>query len=144
MTRLEEAVGPFRSRGAEQGISIEVRSSDETIRVDPARIRQAIENLLDNAMRHGAAKGAITVSASREADGTLAIRVEDRGRGFPSSGLDSAFDPFARGVSAGDADGAGAGLGLTIVRAVAEAHGGHASARNVPGGGASVTFVVRS
>jgi signal transduction histidine kinase len=70
------------------------------------------------------------------------LAVEDGGPGFPSPLLDRAFEPFSR--SSPPADGEPSGLGLAIVRAVAEAHGGHATAANAKTGGAQVTLVVEA
>lgn len=138
---LESVATAFRVRAEGQGTAIEVHAADETIRADPARLRQAVENLLDNALRHGDGTGPVRLSASRE-QGTVVIRVEDGGPGFPAAVLAGAFEPFARGQSDG-IDSRGAGLGLTIVRAVAEAHGGLATAENPEGGGARVSIVIR-
>ncbi|HEV8572528.1 MAG TPA: ATP-binding protein [Actinomycetota bacterium] len=136
---LAGAIEAFATRAAEAGVSIEVRVS-EGLRasLDPLRIRQAVGNLLDNALRHTPRGGRVTVEAAR-ADGSLSLEVRDTGEGFPATFLPSAFEPFARpDGSRSRADG-GTGLGLAIVRAVAQAHGGAAEARNRPGGGASVT-----
>jgi signal transduction histidine kinase len=105
--------------------------------VDADRLRQAIENLLDNAIRHAGTGGTVDVLVERD-DGRLRISVTDSGPGFGDAILDRAFEPFAR--VDGDSAGEGAGLGLTIVRAVAKAHGGSATARNVKGGGAEVSI----
>ena len=118
----------------ELGTSINVRSSGSTVDVDPVRIRQALQNLVDNALRHG--RGPVTVAA-HTVQGELRITVSDQGPGFPSDLLGTAFDPFTRGPTRSESlpTGAeapegtyrGAGLGLAIVRAVAEAHGGTAT-----------------
>lgn len=75
--------------------------------------------------------------------GAVQITVEDGGRGFPAPVLERAFEPFARRPVSGDGR-LGAGLGLAIVRAVAEAHGGSASAANSDTGGARVVLVVKA
>jgi signal transduction histidine kinase len=115
--------------------------------VDPMRVRQAVDNLLDNAIRHSRPGAQIRVDATVSGD-IATITVENSGSGFPDDILPQAFEPFVRGERQHDrrgADGAhaarGAGLGLTIVRAVAEAHGGTAIAQNVPGG-ARVTMTM--
>jgi signal transduction histidine kinase len=88
-----------------------------SIRGDPIRLEQALGNLVDNALRHGA--GAVRLSA-RAAGALVELHVADEGPGFDPG----AFEPFARGDPARRGD--RAGLGLAIVRAVAEAHGGTA------------------
>lgn len=110
-------------------------------KVDPDRIRQALQNLLDNAVRYGGSSS-IRIAGIRE-NGTVRIEVQDQGPGFPAELLDGAvFEPFVRGPSRDDRG--HAGLGLSIVRAVAGGHGGRASAANVEGGGARVEFTVRA
>jgi two-component system OmpR family sensor kinase len=107
------------------------------VRGDRLRLEQAIGNLVDNALRHGAAT--VRVRAARE-DGRVAVRVADGGRGFALAFLPRAFEPFSRADEA-RARG-GAGLGLAIVDAVARAHGGEARAANRREGGAEVTLLL--
>ena len=109
-------------------------TTEETVRVDVPRVRQALVNMFDNARTHGA--DPVAVAAERHGD-RLRLEVTDRGPGFPPEVLQAAFEPFRRGRSA-----TGSGLGLAIVQAVAEAHGGHASVGNRPGGGAFVRIEV--
>jgi signal transduction histidine kinase len=106
-------------------------------RVDGDRVRQAVENLVENAIRHSSRGGTVEVRASLQ-DSHLRIVVTDAGAGFADSMLDRAFEPFARADDDRAVD--GAGLGLAIVRAVAQAHGGSATARNLEGGGAEVSL----
>jgi two-component system, OmpR family, sensor kinase len=104
---------------------------------DRLRLEQALGNLVDNALRHGA--GAIRLTARRDGDAVL-LAVADDGRGFDADVLARAFDRFARGQAA-PARG-GSGLGLALVRTIARAHGGDARAANVPGGGAEVAMTL--
>jgi len=87
--------------------------------LDPLRLRQALGNLVDNALRHGG--GEIALGA-REHEGELEIEVADEGAGFPADVAPRAFERFARDERTSTRG--GAGLGLAIVRAIAEAHGG--------------------
>jgi two-component system OmpR family sensor kinase len=107
--------------------------------VDPDRIRQAVDNLLGNALRFAPA-GSVIVIAAREDGPDLRIEVRDDGPGFPEEFLPHAFERFRRPDAGRSRDGGGAGLGLTIVQAICTAHGGRATARNAPGGGAVVTL----
>lgn len=135
---IRETISGFAGRAAELGIDLEVSVEDGLrTRVDRARIRQAISNLLDNAIRHVARGGRVAVAATRRAE-TIAITVEDDGDGFPAAFLPRAFEAFSRADTARSRSGGGAGLGLAIVRAVAEAHGGSVEARNRPEGGSIV------
>ncbi|MEA2347689.1 MAG: hypothetical protein QOG62_1476 [Thermoleophilaceae bacterium] len=107
---------------------------------DPDRLAQVLDNLVSNALNHGA--GPIEMLA-RAGDGrTIKISVADRGGGFPDELLPRAFDRFSQGTDDGRAD--GAGLGLAIVAALAGALGGSAQAANRPGGGAIVTLTLRA
>ncbi len=108
-----------------------------TADVDPARLREAVDNLIDNALRFAPAGTSIVVSG-RAAGADLEISVRDSGPGFPPEFLPQAFERFARPNSGGG----GAGLGLAIVSAIAGAHGGQAVAANRPGGGAEVTMTI--
>jgi signal transduction histidine kinase len=107
--------------------------------VDPDRIRQAVDNLLANAVRFSPA-GSVIVIAAREDGPDLSIEVRDQGPGFPDDFLPHAFERFRRPDAARSRDEGGAGLGLAIVQAICAAHGGHATARNTSGGGAVVTL----
>jgi signal transduction histidine kinase len=128
-----------RARSAEAaGVAFEVDVPARPVRIDAVRCRQAIDNLLDNAIRHSPPGGVVRVEAEH-VDHHLRILVADDGPGFPPAFLDRAFQPFARA----DRDHDGAGLGLAIARAVAEGHGGTATAENPPGGGAQVELTFR-
>jgi two-component system OmpR family sensor kinase len=128
----------FQPRVEEDGRTLDVFArADETIVADRLRLEQALGNLVDNALRHGA--GAVRLEAERR-DGVVRLRVSDEGEGFPPSFLAHAFERFAR---ADEARARGAtGLGLAIVDAVARAHGGSAEAANRDGGGAVVTLTL--
>jgi heavy metal sensor kinase len=106
---------------------------------DRLRLEQALGNLVDNALRHGA--GQVRLSAV-PADGVVELHVTDEGSGFRPEFLGRAFERFTRTDEA-RARG-GTGLGLAIVRAVAEAHGGSAHLANKNGGGADVWVALPS
>ncbi|MHB1243814.1 MAG: sensor histidine kinase [Gaiellaceae bacterium] len=133
---LDTIATRFRRRATDAGRAIEVAAPAEPhVLVDRRRIEQALANLVENALRHGA--GTVRLEAANRIDG-LTVQVTDEGQGFPPQFLASAFERFSR------ADGvrAGAGLGLAIVAAIAEAHGGTARAANTPAGGARVTLTI--
>jgi signal transduction histidine kinase len=110
-----------------------------TVTGDRLRLEQAVGNLVDNALRYGA--GTVRLAARRD-EGGIALSVADEGAGFPPAFLPDAFERFRR-ADAARARGA-AGLGLALVQAVARAHGGLATAANLPGGGAVVTLTALS
>jgi len=144
---LAQTVEPF-TRGSGMSPPIELTAFEGEARVDPARVRQAVQNLLDNATRHGRRPSgeacSIKVTAERD-HGFVRIEVTDTGPGFSPEILDRAFEPFTRGPLSGEPGPSGepgAGLGLAIVKAVAEAHGGHVTAENTQTGGARVVLVL--
>ncbi len=139
---VESACEPYRGGAHEAGVDLRVDAPDELVLLDPVRIRQALENLVENGLRHAGAGGFVSVSASRN-ENFIRIRVEDSGAGFPPHVLDHAFEPFTRGPNE-DGHRKGAGLGLAIVRAVAEAHGGSARIENAVERGACVELVLRT
>jgi two-component system OmpR family sensor kinase len=134
---IERVAAEFDDRASREGVRLRISGSNVRAKVDADRVRQAVENLVDNGLRHAGRGGTVEVSADRDGD-RLRLVVTDSGPGFAGDVLDRAFEPFAR--ADGGREGDGAGLGLTIVRAVAEAHGGSATARNLEGGGAAVSL----
>jgi signal transduction histidine kinase len=100
-------------------------------------LRRAVRNLLENARRYSA--GEVTVEL-RAASGIAELRVNDRGPGVPPSERDRIFEPFYRLPGASERHG-GVGLGLALVRSIAQRHHGSVHCEDAPGGGAS--FVLR-
>jgi two-component system, OmpR family, sensor kinase len=129
---LERTRGRFADRAGERGRSIRVAADDgQVVYGDELRLRQALGNLVDNALRHGS--GEIELSSQRDAKG-VQLAVSDAGAGFDPEFAARAFDRFTRGDIARSSS--GTGLGLSIVRTIAEAHGGRAEV--APGPGATV------
>jgi signal transduction histidine kinase len=104
--------------------------------VDNVRLRQAIGNLLDNALRHG--DGEVHVFAA-QTDGIVELHVTDEGAGFPEEFLPRAFERFARADHARGRG--GSGLGLAIVDAIARAHGGRCTV-STSAAGSTFTLVL--
>lgn len=130
------SVGALEPVSARQGVRLVLESGPEPVPVlaDRQRMGQALDNLLQNALSWTPAGRAVTVSV-RATEGQAEITVADEGPGIDEEILSKVFVPFARGESS-----PGLGLGLAIVRAVAQSHGGSVSAANRPGGGALLTL----
>jgi signal transduction histidine kinase len=127
----------FDARATAEGRALEVEAEAVWVEGDRLRLEQALGNLVDNALRHGA--GTVRLEAARN-DGEVWLRVADEGDGFAPGFLPVAFDRFTRRDDA-RVDGA-AGLGLAIVAAIARAHRGTAQAENLPDGGALVALAL--
>jgi heavy metal sensor kinase len=125
---LEGVATRFRRRAAEGGRTIETVAGGEA-HVDRLRIEQALGNLIENSLRHGA--GTIRLSAV-ERDGAIEFEVSDEGPGFSPEFVPNAFERFSRAEQSRGSG--GAGLGLAIVAAVASAHAGTARIAERPGG----------
>jgi signal transduction histidine kinase len=117
-----------RAGSDERAIDVEL-AGDLEAPVDSERIRQALANLVDNALAHGA--GNVRLSA-RQVNGSVELHVQDEGPGFPDAFIAHAFERFTRGDAARGRG--GTGLGLAIVDAIARGHGGSAHVRNTGSG----------
>jgi len=125
-------------RAGEAGVDVVVNAPDGLVAlIDEDRIRQAVDNLIDNALRFAPAGTQVTVSARASGTG-LVIEVADAGPGFPADFPTHAFERFRRPDTGRARSDGGAGLGLAIVAAITAAHGGTATARNGQAGGAIV------
>ncbi|NVB85726.1 MAG: sensor histidine kinase KdpD [Kofleriaceae bacterium] len=120
LTRMEGALGAW-------AVEIDV-PSDLVVPVDPVLFEQVLINLIDNALKHGAPP--LELRAQR-LGATVVVDVIDHGAGIPAGLGPTLFEKFVRASTA-----PGAGLGLAVVRAIVEAHGGHVHADNEPAGGA--------
>jgi signal transduction histidine kinase len=142
---LRASVEAAAPRALGNGVALDMYVPDGLCAlVDADRIRQAVDNLLDNALRVAPAGSDIAVNARQEA-ATVVIEVLDHGPGFPTAFLPEAFERFRRAdTDRGRRAGGSAGLGLAIVRATAEAHGGRAVAANRAEGGAAVRIIIPS
>jgi two-component system, OmpR family, sensor histidine kinase BaeS len=109
--------------------------------VDPDRIGQVLGNLLDNALRHTASAGTVTL-ANRQRDRWVEFVVTDDGEGIAAEDLAHVFDRFYRVDTARDRNHGGSGIGLSIAKALVEAHGGQITAAS-EGPGQGAVFTVR-
>jgi signal transduction histidine kinase len=141
--KLVTFAAPAREKGLE--LASDLAADLPPAEVDPARIEQVLGNLLTNAIRHTPAGGRITVSArSIESDAahgidasSVLVSVADTGEGISPEHLPHVFDRFYRVEESRSRGEGGAGLGLAIVRQMAEAHGGKVWAESQPGKGST-------
>jgi len=134
---LESAVAALEVQAKDAGVSFEVAGADglPSLRGDPDKLAQLFLNVLDNAVKHSPRGTTVHIRGSRD-DGAVIVRVRDSGSGLPQGAQTRLFQRFYRGENA-ERD--GAGLGLAIAQAIAQAHGGSIRASNVEGGGAEFT-----
>jgi two-component system, OmpR family, sensor kinase len=123
---LARVAGRFQTRARVEGRPLRPDPAPGVVvRADPARLEQALANLVDNALSYG--DGTVALTAEAE-NGTVELHVRDEGPGFPEAFLPRAFERFTRADEARSRG--GTGLGLAIAAAVAVAHGGTVHARN--------------
>ena len=131
----------IREHAIEMTLSID--PPDLVVHGDPDRLEQALQNLAANALRHTPAGGRVELSARRVDEG-VAIVVRDSGPGIPPEHLPRIFDRFYKvdASRATTSTPSGSGLGLSIVRAIVERHGGTVVVRNAPAGGAEFEIIL--
>jgi signal transduction histidine kinase len=130
------------SVAALKGIAVEqqVGAGLPNVMADEASISHCIQNLLGNAIKYGDGKW-VKVEALRNGD-FVEFAVTDRGPGVDPADKQNIFDPFFRGKKAIDDQVHGLGIGLSLVKRIAEAHGGRAEVRNLPQGGARFSLLI--
>jgi signal transduction histidine kinase len=129
---LESVAGLHAELAAQQGVALAIDCEAATARLDAGQLRRALDNLVLNALQHARAGGTVRLAARRRGE-RLLLSVADDGPGVDAALRDSLFEPFVSGRPEG------VGLGLSIVREIAAAHGG--TVRLEPGGpGATVTI----
>jgi signal transduction histidine kinase len=136
---IEEAIATCRWMADEQSVVIEtgIDRNLPLVGGDAASLARAVQNLIANAIRHGAAGKWVAIRASADGRGVV-ISVEDRGPGIAARDLPHLFEPFYRGRGADRVR--GSGLGLTIVKQIAAAHGGSVAVDRRREGGAVFTL----
>ncbi|MFI5786999.1 sensor histidine kinase [Streptomyces sp. NPDC051640] len=142
---LSQVAAAHQARAENAGVTLAVAGTapGPALRADPVRLRQAVGNLVSNAVRHTPEGGRVTLRAyaAEEGDGAVLVEVADTGSGIPSEDLPHVFDRFWRAEKSRSRRTGGSGLGLAIVRKLVEAHGGTVDAASVEGEGS--TFVLR-
>jgi signal transduction histidine kinase len=139
---VEETVEAMREQARASGVSVTaaVPPGLAPARANPEKLQRVLFNLIQNAIRHTPADGSVTVLAESNGS-TVEVEVADTGDGLTGQDRAHAFEPFYRGAAGSSRSGDGSGLGLTICRAIVEAHGGRIWFRDSRDG-ASVRFSV--
>jgi signal transduction histidine kinase len=139
---IDETVEAFRPLAAQKGLvlSESVPSDVAPVRGNPEKLQRVLYNLVQNAVRHTPQDGTVSLRAERDA-GFVRIEVADDGEGIPPEQAEQVFERFFRGGD-GARNGTGAGLGLSISRAIVEAHGGRIWVEPREGRGSRVIFTV--
>ncbi|MHA6511426.1 sensor histidine kinase [Tessaracoccus sp. Z1128] len=137
---IETAVASVATRYADKGVVLSADSDSGFVVADPQRVGQILGNLLDNALRHTPAGGMVRISA-RESKSEVVMMVTDTGDGLAAEQLSKVFERFYRADTARARDAGGSGIGLTIARSLALAHGGSLTVTS-PGLGHGSTFTL--
>jgi signal transduction histidine kinase/DNA-binding response OmpR family regulator len=139
---LDAALESIRpgARAKNLRLVIDLRLQGEQVQGDPDRLQQILWNLLDNAVKFVPHGGTLWITAAA-GDGTAVITVRDNGKGIPPEFLPLLFDRFRQADNSSTRRHEGLGLGLALVRHIAELHGGHVQAES-PGRGRGATFTL--
>lgn len=139
---MEEVVGSaltrMRGRMADRHLDVRVPADLPLIEMDAVLVEQVLINLLDNALKYTPPGSPITIRVT-SSDRAVTVEMADRGPGLPPGREEKVFEKFYRGEPEA---GRGAGLGLTICKAIVDAHGGLMWAHNLPEGGVAVFFTL--
>jgi signal transduction histidine kinase len=125
----------YRDTADAKGVVLESHADDGVVAsVDRLRVEQVAANLLDNAIKYTPAGGHVDISVARE-KGRPVLRVRDSGIGIPAAELPRIWERLFRGDQSRTER--GLGLGLSLVKAIVEAHGGTVSVESTPGHGST-------
>ena len=138
---VESAVRPLRPLAAAKGLRLEVNGERCEVDADPQRLHQALTNFIENAIKFSEPGGEVWVSAWQR-NGEVGVTVKDTGPGIPADARAQVFDRFYRADPARGREGSGSGLGLSICREVADAHGGRVWVESEVGEGSSFSLAL--
>jgi signal transduction histidine kinase len=138
---LLELFEAYHPRASQSGIELKLENSEDLplIEADAARLRRVLTNLLDNAFKFTVGKGTVTI-LTEQTDHDVSIKIMDEGRGIDAEDLHAVFEPFHRGRYAEEIG--GIGLGLAVVKAIVEAHGGRVLLESELGKGSVFTVIL--
>ncbi len=140
---IEDVIEFYEPMAEEQGITIAFLEGGDgsAVNADPTLLRQALSNLVSNAVRYTHPGGKVEIGFRRGADGSVTISVTDTGEGIGPEHLSKIFDRFYRADSSRSENKPGSGLGLAIVRSIMTLHNGTASVVSEPGKGTTVSLI---
>ena len=133
-------VKPLVNKRSQQ-LMIDLPATLPAVQADPRRVAQVVVNLLSNAAKHSPDNATIGIHASVDGD-RVRVAIADQGPGIPAEDRNLLFRRFAHPSTGHDPAKAGAGLGLSVVKAVVEAHGGQVGIEDRPGGGVVLWFTL--
>jgi phosphate transport system protein len=140
---IASVIAPREVLVAEKGLTIAVEvASEAVVRVDPDRLRQVLDNLVDNAVKYSPPGGRIQIIATPAGPGRVEVRVHDQGPGIPPEARVRVFERFYRVDKTRARELGGTGLGLSIVKHIVEAHGGRTWVEGSPGEGSQFCFTL--
>ena len=138
---LAQAAESLTELAQEHGVSLRLQTVPGKVSGNRVLLERAFFNLIENAIKYNRPNGTVTIQTAQQARGML-VEVSDSGIGIPQECLEQIFDPFFRVDPSRSRQFGGAGLGLSLVRAVADAHGGSIRAEALPGHGSRFVMML--
>ena len=140
---VQDIVQKYRLKAGERGINLAIETGDAAPMVygDIGMLERVLENLIDNALRHTADNGRVSVTLNPQGD-HVTVRVTDTGCGIPADKLKHVFDRFYRAGNSLPDNNQHAGLGLAIARRIVELHGSHIEVSSEEGKGTEFSFSI--
>lgn len=142
---IRETCEEMNMRGKRYGIRIDSSGVEAAISItgDRSKLKEALVNVIDNAIKYGSVHSDVVVEAVSSYDGTVTVKVTDRGDGIPEEYLQRLFEPFYRAPGHASRDRESAGLGLSIVKSIMEKHGGMVAVASKLQEGTEVTLQLK-
>jgi signal transduction histidine kinase len=138
--RCVASVAPLAWQRGRVEVTAEVAPGTAPVLADASRLEQALQNLLHNAVRHTPPGGIVAVTVAGDGEAAVVLRVQDTGEGIPADELPRIWERFYRTTRSRDEADTGTGLGLALVKELAEAMGGSVAVRSEPGAGSCFTL----
>ena len=140
----ERAAERFVARHPGRTLERKVDAGERAVDCDPALLRRALDNLLDNAAKYSDATSPVVLAVPAATNGAIAFEIVDHGIGMSNDELERAFTPFWRADGSRTRKTGGVGLGLALARRIARAHGGDVTLDSAPGRGTTARLVINA